>query len=84
MKSYRSSEFWKWCVTDMYLSKRPVGDTKIPLPIMVPTMSEIPLKRPTVRFSSNGASVSLKRKVDITNNNVKVDVINTNVQVELN
>ena len=63
----------------MYLSKRPVGDTKIPLPIMVPTMREIPLKRPTVRFSSSGASVSLKRKVKVTNNNVKVNVTKNDV-----
>jgi hypothetical protein len=27
-----------------------VGETKMPEPIMVPTMSDMPLKRPTFRF----------------------------------
>ena len=37
-------------LTSSHLSSSPVGDTNIPDPIMVPTMREIPLNRPTVRF----------------------------------
>ena len=32
----------------LHLSRRPVGETKMPLPIMVPTINEIPLNSPDV------------------------------------
>ena len=59
---FSQKRYFKVVKCTRYLSKRPVGDTKIPLPIIVPTINEMPLKRPTVRFNSNGASVSLGRE----------------------
>ena len=61
-RQIQPKRYFKVVPDTRYLSKRPVGDTKIPLPIIVPTINEMPLKRPTVRFNSNGASVSLGRE----------------------
>ena len=51
--------------TDPVLSRRPVGDTNIPEPIIVPTINEIPLNNPTVLFNLTETSASLLEGLEL-------------------
>ena len=51
--------------TDPVLSRRPVGDTNIPEPIIVPTINEIPLNNPTVLFNLTDTLASLLEGLEL-------------------